>query len=140
MKIYLFSQEKIISFLLPNMVSGEFLFDEHDEAESKLINISAKDNNWYLMSTSTTSVLLNNQRVDGVCLEVNHFYALMRDNIQYIIYIIDVKNETTALYSLETYSNSSISCNESSNIKLSLPFKNVGSVNLNYVEKITTKL
>ena len=81
MKIYLFLQDKLINFLLPSVALGEFLFDENEDSESKLINISAKENNWYLMSTISTFVLINDQKVDSVMLKPNNFYKLERDKM-----------------------------------------------------------
>ncbi len=48
MKIILFSKEHIIKFVLPPQVFGTFCFDEYDDNETKLINIEARDGNWYL--------------------------------------------------------------------------------------------
>ena len=133
MKIYLFLQDKLINFLLPSVALGEFLFDENEDSESKLINISAKENNWYLMSTISTFVLINDQKVDSVMLKPNNFYKLERDKIQYLIYAIDTNTISSKLYSINNNSNFSISSN-SSNIKLKLPFNNIGGVNFVYSE------
>ncbi len=57
MKIYLYLNNKIMTFLIPKKVSGSFSFDENIDEESKLINIKAKDGNWNLYSTSDISVM-----------------------------------------------------------------------------------
>ena len=133
MKIYLFLRKKLVSFLLPSIVSGEFLFDEFEDSESKLINICAKDGKWCLMSTSSTYIVLNNQKLDSVYLDPNHFYTLVRNKIQYLIYVIDISSSITALYNIKTYSNFNIS-NNTGNIKLNIPVKDIGVVNFNYID------
>ena len=47
MKIYLYLAEEILTFSLPNNISGSFSFDKNSEEESKLINIEAKNGNTY---------------------------------------------------------------------------------------------
>ena len=57
MKIYLFLSNKLYKFLLPIEVSGSFSFDVEDDAQSKLINIEAREDKWYLYSTEDSEIV-----------------------------------------------------------------------------------
>ena len=74
MKIYLYLEDKIISFQLPKEIEGSYNFDENLEEESKLINIEARDNAWYLYSTEDSSVIADNNIVPDVLVRENTFY------------------------------------------------------------------
>ncbi len=65
MKIELFLADKVLAFSVPQQVSGNFNFDENIEEESKLINIEAKNANWYMYSTEDVKVIINGVLVEG---------------------------------------------------------------------------
>ena len=94
MKIVLYSNEHIVEFVLPSQVFGTFAFDEFDEEESKLINIEAQNNSWFLTSTTAVKVYNNGNYSYNVKLESNTFYVLERDNKKYLIYIDNVFDNT----------------------------------------------
>ena len=48
MIIYLFSAESLFSFVLPKDVFGCYFFDETNDESSKLMNIEAINNKWFL--------------------------------------------------------------------------------------------
>ena len=94
MKIVLYSSEHIIEFLLPSQVFGTFTFDEFEEEESKLINIEAQDNNWYLTSTTSVKVYDNGNYSYNIKLELNKFYVLEREEKKYLIYTDKIFDNT----------------------------------------------
>ena len=58
MKITLFLPDKLVDFKLPSLVSGNFSFDS-EKVESKLINVIAKDNQWFLYQTEDVKIVSN---------------------------------------------------------------------------------
>ena len=63
MKVYLYLVDKLLNYSLPHDISGSYSFDENPDEEAKLINIEARDNKWFLYSTTDVSVMINNKRV-----------------------------------------------------------------------------
>ena len=86
MKIYLFLNDKIMKFMLPNEVAGSFSFDEKEEEEDKLINVEARDTSWVLYSTVSVKVLQRGIEVKEVPLVPNQFYVIVREGKQYLIH------------------------------------------------------
>lgn len=98
MKIVLYSDKQIVEFLLPLQVFGTFVFDEFEDEESKLINIEAKENNWFLTSTTAVKVYSDGNYSSDVKLELNKFYMLERDNKKYLIYVDNLVDNTFSKY------------------------------------------
>ena len=94
MKIVLFSNERIIEFLLPKEVYGTFTFDEFEDEENKLINIEAQDSSWYLNSTTAVKTYNNGNYAYNVKLKPNNFYVLERENKKYLIYTDTICDNT----------------------------------------------
>ena len=98
MKIYLYLQNRILSFSLPNDISGSFSFDEKAEEESKLINIEARNDTWILYSTEDATVIANNNIVADTELKSNSFYIIRRKEINYLIYATTLESNNTIAY------------------------------------------
>ena len=95
MKIYLFLKDSLLSFSLPKTVYGNYSFDENLNEESKLINIKAKDDKWYIYSTNYSKLKTNNPIEQE--LANDSFYTITRGNQDYVIYVYDaglVKTDT----------------------------------------------
>lgn len=103
MKIYLYLEGKVLNFLLPTKISGSFSFDENPEELSKLINVEERGGKWVMYSTNDVAIVVGNEQVGDVILEGNNYYVLRRDNINYLIYVTDVFDNSFMTYS---YNNS----------------------------------
>ena len=86
MKLYLFLKDYIKIFMLPEMISGSYNFDEDDDSEDKLINIDAKDGKWVFYSTEESKIIYNNQIVEELPIIPNGYYTIKKNNIVYIIF------------------------------------------------------
>ena len=86
MKIYLFLSNKLYKFLLPIEVSGSFSFDVEDDAQSKLINIEAREDKWYLYSTEDSEIVGSNGVINELPLKENSYYVIKRDNVHYLVF------------------------------------------------------
>ena len=117
MKIYLFLQDHIEKFSLPKDISGSFSFDLVKDEESKLINVEARNDKWFLYSTDDVKVLYNNEALPELELVASHYYFILRNNIKYLIYVSDLSKNNIEMYSYEN--------------NLSLTIGN-GSCNFNY--------
>ena len=102
MKITLFLNDKLIDFKLPNIISGSYSFDPNEKEESKLINIEANDGRWILYETSDVKIVTNNGISNKVSVDVNSFYVLKRNNINYLIYVSNLKFNSIKAYSYNT--------------------------------------
>lgn len=124
MKIKLFANEKLFEFFLPNEVFGTFTFDEDDNAEFKLINIEAVNNEWYLSATRAVSVYDNNRLSYSTKLELNKFYILERDNIKYLIYVESIVDNTFLKYTYKNNINLVVGNSRDCNVNYTNPYIN----------------
>ncbi len=122
MKIYLYLKNKILTFTVPQRISGTFNFDEDPEEESKLINIEAKDDNWYLYSTSDVHVIHNGVPISDILLQKDKFYVLKRDNIEYLILVTSSFDDSFLPYKYSKNLNLIIGNDKSCNINYPCPY------------------
>ena len=101
MKIYLFLNNRLFDFSLPEIVDGSFSFDFDSNEELKLINIEARDSSWVLYSTNDVKIFLNNGFIESVKLESNSFYILSRNNKKFLIYVIDLLDTKLLTYNYD---------------------------------------
>ena len=121
MKIYLFLKNKIMSFSLPQKISGSFSFDENSEEESKLINIEARDSKWYMYSTTDVSVGKNGSSI-GITLEEDNYYTLNRLGVVYIIYVTNSFDNSFLAYGYKDDINLLVGNDSSCNIIFPIEF------------------
>lgn len=121
MHIYLLTKEKLLGFKLPNEVFGNYSFDEDAESDNKLINVKAINDKWYLYSTRTASVMVNNFPKPEIELEHNKFYYVMKDKVTYIIYVRDDNKNGNSYYQFDNL-NLQIGANANCNIKHNCAF------------------
>ena len=101
MKIYLFLNNRLFDFSLPEIVDGSFSFDFDSNEELKLINIEARDSSWVLYSTNDVKIFLNNGFIESVKLESNSFYILSRNNKKFLIYVTDLLDTKLLTYNYD---------------------------------------
>ncbi|MEE3342495.1 MAG: type VII secretion protein EssC [Bacilli bacterium] len=125
MKIYLYLLDKILTFSIPKKVLGSFSFDENLEEESKLINIEARDGQWYLYSAGDTSIIINGGEESSVPLVANNYYVIRRNKDRdYLIYVSDLFDDSFLAYSYGDNLNITIGNNQSCNLQFSCDFLN----------------
>ena len=98
MKIYLFLSNKLYKFLLPIEVSGSFSFDVEDDAQSKLINIEAREDKWYLYSTEDSEIICSEGAIKELPLKENSYYVIKRDNVHYLIFAAPFRDRSFVPY------------------------------------------
>lgn len=98
MKIYLYLSSQVRIFYLPQSVSGSFSFDFDDEETSKLINVNANNDSWYLTATDDCKIIDKGQYVESVVLEPSQFYVINRYNVNYLIFATDLEEDYNIFY------------------------------------------
>ena len=101
MKIYLYYKKRIHVFYLPNNVSGSYSFDVDDNESSKLINIDARDSKWVMFETVDCKIYDGVSYSKEVLLEKEKFYIIVRNNVNYLIYVTASEDSSVLAY---TYS------------------------------------
>ena len=118
MKIYLYLKSKILTFSIPQKIIGSYSFDEKQDERSKLINIEARDGQWYIYSTTDVSVTSGGGPSISLPVTSNSFYVLKRAGIEYLVYITEPFDDTFQAYKY--------------NEKLNLVIGNDRRANINY--------
>ena len=122
MKIALFLTTKILNFKLPNVISGNFSFDEKEDKASKLINVKAENNNWILYSTEDVQIYQNNTYVEEIPITENQFYVLVRDKKQYLIHTTKITYSNPLTYTYTDNSSIIIGNKNTNNIEYNCPY------------------
>ena len=99
MKIYLFDQDRIYNFLLPNEVEGSYSFDSDKDSTSKLLNVEARDGKWVIYSSGDTQIISNGTVSDSFELLNNNYFIISRDGKNYLIYVCDIASDKMDIYS-----------------------------------------
>ena len=97
MRIYLFLNDKIKSYLLPEVVEGSYRF--YDINDDKLINIESRDNSWVIYSTINSQLINNNYPIRSLELKSNTYYVIRNNNINYLVYTVDLRKNGFLQYS-----------------------------------------
>ena len=119
MKIYLYLDKRIETFILPKDVLGNFSFDENPDAESKLINVEAKDGKWYLYSTDDAAVIVGKTIEEKTILSPNNYYIIKKNDKYYLIYTSGLFDPSYSAYSYDSNINITIGKDPSSTIYFS---------------------
>ena len=98
MKIYLYYKKRIHVFNLPENVSGSYSFDVDENESSKLLNIDARDSNWVLFETADCKIYNCVSYVKECVLEKEKFYIIVRNNINYLIYVTGSEDSNVNTY------------------------------------------
>ena len=134
MKITLFLNDRLINFELPQEISGNYTFDENPNEESKLINIEARDNKWYIYSTEDTKIVYNNIEKKEKEISDNMYINLKRFDKVYLIYLNITKNDKMMTYKFSQELNMLIGNDSSCNIIYNNQFINSLVAKVSYKE------
>ena len=96
MNLYLFDENKIVSFSLPVKVIGNFWMT--NSYGKNIINIDAQDSNWIISGDDNTKIYFNGTVVPFTVLKPRNYYVIEKDNKKYILLTVDVIDNTFSLY------------------------------------------
>ncbi len=138
MKIYLFTNSNIVSFSLPDVVSGSFSFDENEEEENKILNIEAVGDTWYLYATDEVWVQENNKVIDKTPLKNNTFYTLVRAGVEYLAYVSSTESNVTQTFSFDKSIDLMIGAIKECNLQYNCSLLKDEIVKINYLGEYLT--
>lgn len=101
MKIELFLDNRLFEFKLPREVSGSFSFDANDGEVAKLINVEAREDQWFLYSTEDVKISDGGKYLLETALKVDNYYTLEKDGKTYLIYITNLYDKSFISYSFD---------------------------------------
>jgi len=122
MKIYLYLNDRILNFSLPEEVEGSFSFDWNLEEENKLINIEAQNGNWVIYSTKHVKLISNNEVVSSKSIQSGSFYVLRRNDKNFLIGVNSVKESKVKFYTYDNQLNLIIGTGNWSNVRYLCPY------------------
>ena len=119
MNIYLFLDDKILNYHLPEMVSGSFAFGENDK---RIINIEGVNNKWFLYSTSDYQVLTANGIANELEILKDNYYIIQDKNKRYLIYVSDLFDNSFNIYKYNNNFDLTIGNTNDCNLKFDIPY------------------
>lgn len=118
----MYLDNRVCIFSLPNEIIGSYSFDYEKDEENKLINIEARDGQWYLYSTVESKIMNNNSEVKDQLLISGNFYVIRRGKKNYLMFFWDLSIDNITAYSYKTDINMLIGSNNNSNIQYPCKF------------------
>lgn len=125
--------------MLPSQVFGTFAFDSNDDEDTKLINIEADNDEWFLYSTTGVRVLDNGNYTYRLKLEINKFYTLERDNVKYLVYIEDAFDNTFMNFKYDQKLKLTIGKGNDCNVNYNIEYINNDIILLSYINNVYYK-
>ena len=138
MRIYLFLNDKVLTFTLPSEIAGSFSFDELEDEEDKLINIEARDSQWVLYSTEDVKVMQGTMAISAVPLQENQFYILSRDGKSYLIHAVALLDKHMVAYNYQKNVQLVIGNGENCNVRYACGLIQGVAAVVHYVEDTLT--
>ena len=92
MNIYLFENNKIITFSLPAKRIGDFWLK--DSEDNNMVNIAAHDGDWILSPSKNTKVFDSVGNSENIKLKIKNFYLVEKDQNKFLMYC-DYSNDST---------------------------------------------
>ncbi len=129
-RIYLFLNDRLVSFTLPKNNVGSYTFDADPQEETKLINVESRNNKWVLYSTDDIQVYTNNQPVQDVELLPENYYFVKRNDTTYLIFVVEGFEDSFSLYKYDNDFRMVLGKGEQSNVFINCPVVNGNSVDI----------
>ena len=83
MNLYLFDDESVVLFSLPNTRIGDFWMT--DNSNKNIVNIRAKDNEWILSASEQTKII-SSQDSKEIILKAKAYYIVEKNNKKYVLF------------------------------------------------------
>jgi len=96
MNLYLFDENEIVLFTLPDKKIGNFWMTDQDGMN--IININAKDNDWFITGGNNSKVIVGSNYVDEVILKLKSFYYVEKNSKKYQLFVDNVIDNTFVSY------------------------------------------
>ncbi len=100
MKIYILQRFRMYTFLLPKIISGNYIITDYNEKNEKRSLLSVKEENgkWVMSSNNDIQILENGKIIEKVELRLYEFYQILVGKDEYITLYIDNSYESNFIY------------------------------------------
>ena len=88
MNLYLFDQNEIVIFNLPDKKIGNFWMTDNEG--KNVVNISAIDNEWVISGSNNSKIIYGNNYIDNSVLKAKTFYLVEKNSNKYLLFIDNV--------------------------------------------------
>ena len=96
MNIYIFDENKIISFSLPNKKVGNFGITDYEN--NNLINVSAEMGKWTLSCAKNIKLLSGNDVIDSIELQLKKYYVINKNDKNLLVYTDYLQDNSFSCY------------------------------------------
>lgn len=96
MNIYIFDENKIISFSLPNKKVGNFWITDYEN--NNLINVSAEMGKWTLSCAKNIKLLSGNDVIDSIELQLKKYYVINKNDKNLLVYTDYLQDNSFSCY------------------------------------------
>lgn len=120
MNIYIFDENKIISFSLPTKKVGNFWITDYEN--NNLINVSAEMGKWTLSCAKNIKLLSGNDVIDSIELQLKKYYIINKNNKDILVYTDSLQDNSFSCYEVSDGCNIIIGKNNTSTICVNNPY------------------
>lgn len=120
MNIYIFDENKIISFSLPTKKVGNFWITDYEN--NNLINVSAEMGKWILSCAKNVKLLSGNDVIDSIELQLKKYYIINKNNKDILVYTDSLQDNSFSCYEVCDGCNIIIGKNNTSTICVNNPY------------------
>ncbi len=119
MNIYLFDENRVITFNLPYKKIGNFWLT--DDNNKNIINIKGENNNW-IISGSESSKIISGSNDEMITLKSKNYYVVEKDNKKYPIFCYDATDNTYSTYNFNDNQVIKVGKSQDNDISVSIPY------------------
>ncbi len=100
MKIYILQRFRMYTFLLPKVISGNYIITDYNERNEKrsLLNVEEENGKWVMKSNNDIQIIENGKVIERVELQIYRFYQILVGKDEYITLYIDKSYENNFIY------------------------------------------
>jgi len=129
MYLYLYDDEKIITFSLPSKKIGNFWMT--DDNNKNIVNISVENGDWIMSGAENTKIITNGNS-EKVILRQNYYYIVEKNEKRYVLYAGKLNDETFEYFIVPDNSSVKIGKSANNEISINLPYFADTQLILNY--------
>ncbi len=133
MYLYLYDDEKIITFSLPSKKIGNFWMT--DDNNKNIVNISVENGDWIMSGAENTKIITNGNS-EKVILRQNYYYIVEKNEKRYVLYAGKLNDETFEYFIVPDNSSVKIGKSANNEISINLPYFADTQLILNYENQI----
>ena len=121
MNIYLFDENKIVTFNLPIKKIGNFWIT--DDKNENVINIKDEDNNWILSGSNNSKIIASNNQEKFVLREKN-YYVIEKNNKRYALFVDGLTDNSFKCFEIEENKVIKFGSDPSNDVSVDIPYFN----------------